>query len=179
MYAFSAFKKDGGFPAPKMNDFANVAERISTFTAAEKAWVGFNTGKYVSKREGIYTSIDKFETVLAALGFNPQRIDDMYVMTDAIKDQKTMQEKMQKIMDEDWKIALTAFNNGDYKTGQEYMTRVQASAAAANLTQAQEIQIFQRALRNNEDMVDSIERRFRDTNPTFEGIDGMQKYLEN
>jgi hypothetical protein len=179
MYAMSAFKKDGGFPAPKMNDFANIAEQISTFNNGEKAWVGFNLGKYVSKREGTYTSVDKFESLLLTLGLNPQRAEDMNIMTDAIKDQKSAADKISKKIDEDWKLAINAFNNGDYQTGQDYMTRVQAWSAAANLTQAQEIQLFQRAFRNNEDMVDSIERRFRDTNPTYQGVDGMQKYLEN
>lgn len=178
MYALSAFKKDGAFPAPKMNDFINIAEQVSTFNNSEKAWVGFNLGQYISKREGLYTEVDKFESVLLALGINPKRVDDMYVMVDAIKDQKSAAEKMGKKMDEDWKIAIKAFNNGDYQTGQTYMARVQAWSAAANLTKQQEMQIFQRAMKGNEAMVDSIERRFRQTNPNLQSIDQLQQYLQ-
>jgi hypothetical protein len=179
MYGMNAFKKDGGFPL-KMNDFTSLLETVSTFNNAEKAIIGLNIGQYVAKNENmVIKNVDTFESVMLGLGLQPKRASDAYSILDYAKHQKNAQEKMGKIMTENYKIAIRAGARGDTQTMADYMTRVHALAAAANMTKKQEIELFKRASRDSSDLIDAANRWMINNNKNLQSVPAMEQYLKN
>ena len=179
MYGMNAFKKDSGFPL-KMDDFQSLAEVVSSFSNAEKAIIGLNIGQYVAKNENkVIKSIDTFESVMLGLGLQPKRASDAYSILDYAKNQKSAQEKMGKIMQENYKIAIRAGARGDSQTMTDYMTRTHTLAAAANFTKAQEIELFRKASRDSSDLIDAANRWMINNNKTLQSVPAMQQYLKN
>lgn len=178
MYGYSAIKGDSKFPL-KMNDLTNLAENVSSFSNAEKAIVGLNLGKMISKSEMYVTDVDSFDSVMLGLGLSPTRASDAYLKLDYLKNLKSMQEKVSKNMTEDWKIGMAAGQRGDFQTMADYMTRVRAWTAAGGFTHKQELQIFKEATRGNEDMVTGAEKQWREKIQSLQSIPQMQQYLDN
>lgn len=179
MYGMNAFKKDSGFPL-KMDDFQSLAEVVSSFSNAEKAIIGLNIGQYVAKNENkVIKSIDTFESVMLGLGLQPKRASDAYSILDYAKNQKSAQEKMGKIMQENYKIAIRAGARGDSQTMTDYMTRTHTLAAAANFTKAQEIELFRKASRDSSDLIDAANRWMINNNKNLQSVPAMQQYLKN
>ena len=179
MYGMNAFKKDSGFPL-KMDDFQSLAEVVSSFSNAEKAIIGLNIGQYVAKNENkVIKSIDTFESVMLGLGLQPKRASDAYSILDYAKNQKSAQEKMGKIMQENYKIAIRAGARGDSQTMTDYMTRTHTLAASANFTKAQEIELFRKASRDSSDLIDAANRWMINNNKNLQSVPAMQQYLKN
>lgn len=179
MYGFSAFKKDSNFPL-HLNDLTNIMENFSSFNNGEKAAIAYNTGQYVSKKEGLVDgNLDKFESVMLALGLNPKRDSDAYVKMGYVKDLKEAQKKIGTFMQEDWKIGMKAGMRGDFPTMIDYMKRVQSYSAAGNFTKAQEQDLFSQAARYNTDLVTGAERTFRENVQQLQSYPELKKYLDN
>lgn len=178
MYGFSALKGDSSFPF-KPNDLMNMAETASSLSNAEKAIVGLAVGKMYTKTEGYVTDVDSFDSVMLALGLQPNRASDAFQKLDYLKNLKGVQTFFQKKMIEDWKLGMKAGQEGDFQTMTDYMTRVHTSSMAGNFTKAQEIDIFKQAVRGNESLVDGAEKQFREKVQQLQSIPAMQQYLEN
>lgn len=179
MYGLSAIKKDSGFPL-KGNDLLNLAENVSSFNNAEKAWVAYHTGQYWSKTEGLVSNnIDHFQSFMLALGLNPQSVNDAYTKQDFNKSRKSAQEKLQKSMIEDWTHAFKAGQRGEIQELTDYMARVHSYAVGADLTKAQEMDVYKKAVRGSESLVDSVEQNFIKLNPALQNNASYKLYLEN
>lgn len=177
MWARSGFSQDSGYKI-KLNDIVNGLENISSFNNYEKAIVAWNTGKYISKNEMLVTDVDKYESVLLGLGLNPQRVNDAYQMIDYGKHLKSAQDKLEKKIIEDWRIALAASGREDHATMVDYMNRVQVYVAQGNFTKKQEQEIFRKAVSGNETLVDSVNRRWLQS-PDMQSIPAVKQWFEN
>lgn len=177
MWARSGFSQDSGYKV-KMNDIVNGMENVSSFNNAEKAIVAYNTGKYISKNEMLVTDVDKFESVLLGLGLNPQRVNDAYQMIDYGKNLKSAQDKIEKKIIEDWRLAISAAGRQDHQTMVDYMNRVQVYVAQGNFTKKQELDIFRKAVSGNESLVDSVNRRWLQS-PDMQNIPAVKQWFEN
>lgn len=179
MYGFNAFKKDGGFPL-KMNDLVGVGELVASFNSAEKAIIGLSLGQYIAKNENrVIGNIDTFESVMLGLGLQPKRASDAYSILDYAKNQKAAQEKMGKLMTENWKLGIRAGARGDVQTMTDYMKRVQILAAAGNFTKKQEIELFQKASRDSSDLIDAANRWMINNNKQLQSVPAMQEYFKS
>lgn len=178
MWARSGFSQNSGYKIT-MNDIVNGLENVSSFNNAEKAVVAYNTGKYVSKTEGFNTSVDKYESVLLGLGLNPQRVNDAYQLIDYSKSVKSVQDKLEKKMMEDWKIAINAAGRADHDTMVTYMNRVQVYVAQGNFTKKQEQEIFRRAVLGQESLVDSVNKRWLEKSFEMQQIPAVKQWFEN
>ena len=177
VYATSAFSKDK-FPI-RMNDFVNAAEMVSSFNNAEKAWIGWSTGRYISKNEQLQTEVDKFESVMLGLGLNPQRVNDAWQMKAVLTAQKSAQQKLEKRILEDAAIAFRAGQDGDLTTMNDYFRRIQTWTAMGNFSQKEELAVWRRAFHGNESLVDNVNRMWLERSPEMRQNENVQKFFEN
>ena len=177
-YSMSAFSKEGDFKI-KMNDFVNVAENISSFNNAERAWVAWNTGRYISKNEQLQTEVDKFESVMLGLGLQPQRVQDAWQMKSILEGRKSAQDKLSKKVMEDSAIAFRAMQDGDGQTFHDYMSRVKTYMAMGNFTLKEEREIWRRATRGQDSLIDNVNRQWLQRDPRMNTVPNVKQYFEN
>lgn len=177
-YTMSAFQNDGSFKV-KLNDFVNAAEQASGFNNYEKAIIGWNTGKYISKNEQLQTDVDKFESVMLALGLDPQRVSDAWSMKAIEEARKSSNAKLEKRILEDSAIAFRAAAQGDTSTFNDYMGRVKTWSAMGDFTSKERKGIWKKALHGQDSLVDNVDKMWLNRHPQLQQIPNVQQYFEN
>lgn len=178
-YISSAYSKNGGFPL-RMNDLVNAAEAVSSFTNAEKAYVGLTTGKYVSKTDQVQTEVDKFESVLLGMGLGLNRVSDAWQIKNILEAKKSSQAKFEKRIMEDSAIAFAAGQRGDNQTFEASMKRIATWSAMAGFTHKEEKEIWKKATqRQGESFVDSMNKKWLEKGPGMTDMDTVNKFFNN
>lgn len=178
-YLSSAFSKNGGFPL-RMNDLVNAAEAISSFTNAEKLYVGLTTGTYVSKTDQKQTEVDKFESVLLGLGLGLNRVSDAWQIKNILEAKKSAQAKFEKRIMEDTSIAFAAGQRGDNATFDASMKRIAAWSAMAGFTHKEEKEIWKKvSQRQGDSFVDQMNKKWLEKGPGMTDIPTVNKFFEN
>lgn len=178
VYAQDAFTKDGDFQI-KTNDFIGLATNVSSFNNLERAVIAINTGKYMSKAQSVQSDVDNFQAVLLGLGLSPQKVQDAWQSKAILEAQKTAQKKLEQAIYEDAQIAFRAMSEGDGQTFHDYMSRIKTRMVAGNFTLKEEKEIWKKATRNQDSMIDSVNRQWLERGKPNQTIPGVQKYFDN
>ncbi len=148
-------------------DWTKMFRNVATFDEAAKAYGVLNYGQWQSKSGQAFQGADAVDAVAISLGLTPQRVSDTYSLQNILRKQKSEQEGYVNNAREDFRRALQAASEGDYKAAQSYRERAQASFQAAHLSFSDQQRVYHQLLNSNRDPATSVRwELFQHADPT-------------
>ena len=143
-----------------IDDFMAVVSNISSVNNAYKAWMGINTGRWITKNGITLDKVGPWEAVFRGiLGASSQAESDAFLQIEILKDSKDFR---QQTMKEVTRELAKARRTTDKKTARKHFTRARALMIAGDLNVKEKGQALRRAVGSDETLVDIMEERFRE-----------------
>lgn len=149
-----------------VNDFVDAARNIATVNNAVKAYYALTTGRLLTKGEALQTRIDAdgFDALLiGALGLVPQEVTDAYAMIRSNKEADEAKAAITKEAMVQFRRGLRAVDNP--KEAETFFRNAKALLQGAGLTPLEVKDVWRRAMRENEDLIEQISPNFMTRDP--------------
>lgn len=119
----SGKQDEEAFPM-KWADWLDLANEVSSVSAARRMIYALNYGKWRSKNEDFITDVSAANAIFMSLsGLSPQEMDDRYTKTWTKQDEKAAFDDAEKKFIKNFRRAAEAADNGDRTNADDYYTR--------------------------------------------------------
>jgi hypothetical protein len=175
MAMVGVFSEGSDYPLT-LEDFVDAGRMISSANNMTKAMQVWNSGMWMTKDDGLIyeqPSGDPVATLAAAMGLSPQEVTDTYLKLEL---NKARQETQQTIIREaliQFERGIKAAASGDKELNLLFFRKAHALMKGADLTPLQSAEVFRRAMKENEALIDTVNEDFMMDDPEAR----LQNYL--
>ena len=129
-----------------LGDLSTAGKNVASYNLAERAWTAYNTGLYKNKKgQTLAEDYGPMNAVFHALtGVETQQVNDTFLQFRSAKQQQELETKASKRAQYYIRAYFTAMDEGDYETGQEYLSRARAELVGGGFREDQIVDIFER-----------------------------------
>jgi hypothetical protein len=138
------------------SDFADLFNEVSSVDAARRWIMAMHTGRWMSKNAAYIADTSAASASFMALtGLKPQAQDDIYTLHNIKNAEEETQKAAEKLIIKDYQRAVQAYSDNDPDLGQSLMTRSRARMISAGIPLDKRAEIYAKASRGYEKMIDS------------------------
>jgi len=163
--------------ASDLLDFARNASSVNQLT---NLYYASNLGKYITKSGlKIDGEVTSWDTIMMAFGINKQDVNDVFLMTESMKDQKQAQAEAQKQMSKYLNKYWESIRNGESEeVSNAFFKRARLWFKAGDFGPEEFPSLVSRAAQN-EDLIDAVNMKFLTNGPASQRADRMKQLMEN
>lgn len=137
-----------------VEDIIDLGKEATTVATISRTYAAIQTGRWMSKKESYLSDTSTANAIFAAVtGLKDQSITDIQTMTNAIKNIADDEKKVEKQFTQEFRRALLLMDT-DPAQAHKYMTRARAWLEFADFPQHRISQLLNKAIRDNESLVD-------------------------
>lgn len=146
-------------------DFVNVFGEVSSVDSFKRWYTAMSTGKWMSKNEAYVGDASKASaTFMTITGLKPQQQDDVYTFKNIKDSEASLQKDAIAEITKDYRRGIQALADNNDVQANDYFVRARARMVAANIPQDKRAEVFAKATKGYESMIDSSIRNWATKN---------------
>lgn len=154
----SMTNRDGDAFPVTAEDFIDPLKEITSVNAAFRVLAAADYGRWISKNEAYLADASPAQAIVAGIfGVKDQKINDMQSKRALMEDMRNYQKSVEKSFQQDFRRGMLANRNGDFQSGEKYLTRAQTWLNLGNFRDDQISGVMGRALDDNRSILDKID----------------------
>jgi hypothetical protein len=154
----SMANRDGDAFPVTAEDFIDPLKEITSLNSAFRVLAAADYGRWISKNEAYLADSSPAQAIVAGIfGVKDQRINDMQSKRALMEDMRNYQKAVEKSFQQDFRRGMLANRNGDFQSGEKYLTRAQTWLNLGNFRDDQINGVMGRALDDNRSILDKID----------------------
>lgn len=160
-WVLSPFRAEEGKYPLKADDALAIIRNIKTVDNALAVYYAYNYGKAYAKNGqqlGDVTTREMLSQMF--LGGGPQKISDMYLKQDILKDRGKMVQKVLDAASKDADAMMQATDRGDHETADVYRKRLAAHMHLGDLSVQERTRLFNTFYNKHKDKITTIDWNF-------------------
>jgi hypothetical protein len=158
-------------------DIVGTASSISTANNLQKAYFAFHAGQYVSRSGVQIDGLTGFDALLiGTLGVRPQELSYMEAKLQSIRDRNTTLRQVYRNYNQELQLAFRAAQEDRDEDFDIHLRRAATIMNSSDLNPQEKSKLLSQALKNNQEMVDSIDSKFARQTP--DQLDAFIRRLE-
>lgn len=158
-------------------DWIRASQAVSSINNTVRTIWALNTGIYYSKNGQQLDNMKSWEAIFTGMtGTSPTSVSDAYLMVKSLKDTKDAQTAAQKEINVYYTRAMQEYANGNGDAGDNYMHRVHMYVQMGGFRPDQLTQVWQQAMKGNEQLVSRVRENFVKKGPANQYPDRFKAF---